>query len=118
MLEILSMIFLAFGMLVYVTGIVGILRLPDVYNRLHAITKTSFIGVLSIILSGAVYYGYSPLSVKALAIALFLTITYPVAGHLLARAAYRTGVPMSEKTLHDEYRTLLKLTEEEKNQTA
>ncbi|MEM0440925.1 MAG: monovalent cation/H(+) antiporter subunit G [Candidatus Caldarchaeum sp.] len=112
MLEIISMILLGFGLLVYVTGIVGIIRLPDVYNRLHAVTKTSFIGVLFIILSGVVYYGNNPLSIKAIAIAIFLTITYPVAGHLLARAAYRTGVPTSEKTLHDEYRKLVKLGEE------
>lgn len=111
MLEIVSLVFLFFGLLVYVTGIVGILRLPDVYNRLHAITKTSFIGVLSIILSGIFFFGYSPLSIKAVAIAIFLTITYPVAGHLLARAAYRTGVPTSDKTIHDEYRSLVKLVE-------
>jgi len=114
LLEVVSLIFLAFAILVYFTGVVGILRLPDVYNRLHAVTKTSFIGVLSIILSGVFYFGLSPLTIKSIAIAIFLTITYPVAGHLLARAAYRTGVPTSERTLHDEYRSFIKLVEEKK----
>ncbi|MFQ5837462.1 MAG: monovalent cation/H(+) antiporter subunit G [Thermoplasmata archaeon] len=104
---------LVVGVFFYFSGAVGILRLPDVYNRIHASTKTSTIGVVSILLSGLVLLGMDPVSIKALAIVLFLMLTYPVAGHLLARAAYRTGVVLTDRTLRDEYRHVLDLGEGE-----
>ncbi len=105
-------VFLALGIFFYFSGALGILRFPDVYNRIHAVTKTSTIGVISILIAGILAFGFDPISVKAVAIIVFLMLTYPVAGHLLARSAYRTGVVLTDKTLHDEYRHVLELGEE------
>ncbi len=109
--ELVALILLIVGIFFYFTGALGILRLPDVYNRIHASTKTTTIGVVSILLSGVAAFGFQPVSIKALAIILFLLLTYPVAGHLLARAAYRTGVVLTDRTLHDEYGPALELGE-------
>lgn len=104
--------FLVLGIFFYFSGAVGIIRFPDVYNRIHAATKTSTVGIISILLAGIIAFGFDPISIKAVAISVFLMLTYPVAGHLLARAAYRTGVTLTDRTLHDEYRHVLELGEE------
>ncbi len=108
-----SLALLGLGVFFYFSGALGLIRFPDVYNRLHAATKTTTLGVVSILLAGIVALGFAPVSVKAVAIVVFLLLTYPVAGHLLARAAYRTGVVLTDRTLHDEYGPALELGEEE-----
>ncbi len=115
--EIIAAVLLFLGVFFYFSGAVGIVRFPDVYNRIHASTKSSTIGVVSVLIAGVVALGFDPVSIKALAIILFLMLTYPVAGHLLARAAYRTGVMLTDKTLHDEYRRVLELGEAEEVET-
>jgi multicomponent Na+:H+ antiporter subunit G len=114
--EVVAAVLLVVGVFFYFSGAIGILRFPDVYNRIHASTKTSTIGIASILLADLVSLGVEPVTVKAMAIIVFLMITYPVAGHLLARAAYRTGVVLSDKTLHDEYRHVLDLRAEESSE--
>ncbi|MEE9236450.1 MAG: monovalent cation/H(+) antiporter subunit G [Thermoplasmata archaeon] len=114
--EIIATAFLIVGVFFYFSGALGLLRFPDVYNRIHAATKTSTIGVVAILLSGVVALGIQPVSVKAMVIVLFLLLTYPVAGHLLARAAYRTGVVLTDRTLHDEYGPALELEEIEEDE--
>jgi multicomponent Na+:H+ antiporter subunit G len=111
--DVITAVLLVTGVIFYFSGAIGILRFPDVYNRIHASTKTSTIGIASILLAGLVSFGVEPVTIKAMAIIVFLMLTYPVAGHLLARAAYRTGVVLSDRTLHDEYRHILDLRPEE-----
>lgn len=87
----------------------GIIRFPDVYLRAHAATKSATLGVLCV-LTGAflfflIYEGYS--SMRILLAIVFVFITAPIAGHLNARAAYRTGVPLW-KLAKDELRPALK----------
>ncbi|MFQ6012954.1 MAG: monovalent cation/H(+) antiporter subunit G [Thermoplasmata archaeon] len=90
----------------------GIVRFPDVYNRIHATTKTGTLGLLSILASGFLTLGLDTVTIKAVAIIVFLMLTTPVAGHVLARAAYRTGVVLTDRTLRDEFRHVLELEEE------
>lgn len=111
--EAISVILLALGVFFTFSGAVGIVRFPDAYNRIHAATKTSTLGLVSILLAGVVGLGLEPVTIKALVIILFVALTFPVSGHLLARAAYRTGVVLSDRTLHDEYERVLELEEEE-----
>ncbi len=109
----LALFLLAVGIFFTFTGALGVLRFPDVYNRIHAATKTGTFGLLSILASGLLMLGLDTVTIKALAIMVFLMLTTPVAGHVLARAAYRTGVVLTDRTLHDEYRHVLELEEEE-----
>ncbi|MFQ5986206.1 MAG: monovalent cation/H(+) antiporter subunit G [Thermoplasmata archaeon] len=109
----LALLLLAVGVFFFYSGSIGIFRFPDVYNRIHAATKTGTLGLLSILFSGFLILGLDTVTIKALAIIVFLMLTTPVAGHVLARAAYRTGVVLTDRTLHDEYRHVLELEEEE-----
>lgn len=88
-------------------GCVGLVRLPDVYNRIQAGTKCVTLGTCFILVGTAVWAGLGPLAVKALICMGFVLLTSPVAAHALARGAYRSGVPPWEGTVLDEYRGFL-----------
>lgn len=80
----------------------GVLRLPDVFIRMHASTKAGTLGCGLLLLSVAVYYAELGVTSRALATIAFLLFTAPVAAHTIARAAYRTGVPLWERSVVDE----------------
>ena len=84
-------------------GAIGLVRLPDVYNRIQAATKCVTLGTCFILAGTAVAAGFGALAVKAILCMAFILITSPVAAHALARSAYRSGVPAWEGTVVDEY---------------
>lgn len=92
------------GSLICVLSAFGLIRLPDVYLRSHAATKSATLGVLFILFGGFLYFMLylDHVSVKLLLGILFVFITSPVAGHMNGRAAYRTGVPLWEKSVIDD----------------
>lgn len=99
-----------FGGVISVVSAFGIIRFPDVYSRLHAATKSSTLAVL-ITLSGAFLYflfADSVLSVRLILGIVFVFITSPVSGHLICRASYRSGVPMTKTTTVDELKDVLR----------
>lgn len=65
----------------------GVLRLPDVFTRLHASTKAGTLGVGLIVLALAITTEALPVASKALGAVLFLLGTAPVGAHLIGRAA-------------------------------
>jgi multicomponent Na+:H+ antiporter subunit G len=80
----------AFSML----GVLGYVRLPDVYTRLHAVGKVGIFGTV-LLLMGAV--AWTPLGLgKGLVLIALLLLAGPVTAHALASAAYRVGIPQSE----------------------
>lgn len=83
---------LAAGVAFLLVGSVGLLRLPDFYCRLHALSKADTLGMLLILLAVAAWQGASLASAKVLLIAVFFFLSNPVAAHALARAAFRTGL--------------------------
>ncbi len=74
-------------------GTVGLLRLPDVYNRMHATTKATTIGASSMFLAGFVVFGPGGAGLTSLVGIVFLFMTAPTGAHLISRAAHRMGVP-------------------------
>ena len=71
---------------------VGLLRLPDFYCRVHAVSKTETLG-LGLLLLGLVFHeGLSLLGLKLALILVFSVLTNPLAAHLLSRTAVRQGV--------------------------
>lgn len=95
-------ILIAFGAFFYFLGGLGILRMPDVYNRLQAGTKATTLGSFSVILGvGLVNLDYLP---KALVIIAFIALTNPVGSSVLARASYLKGIKPTDKTKVDEYK--------------
>jgi multicomponent Na+:H+ antiporter subunit G len=86
---------LAVGSAVSLSGAVGILRMPDVYLRIQASTKTVTLGALPVLLALVVAEGpVTSYGGRALLVATLLLVMNPVAAHALARAAYKSGVPM------------------------
>lgn len=93
-------ILLVLGGAFVLVGSIGLLRLQDLYVRLHAPTKATTLG-LGGILIGSMVYMYQKqgfLSVNELLITLFLVITAPVTAHILAKAAMHHRVKMMERT--------------------
>lgn len=82
---------LAFGLFFSIVGILGLIRFPDVYCRIHASGKVATLGLVGLLAASALALPETAL--KALALALFVVITSPVASHAIASAAYRTGAP-------------------------
>ncbi|MDR3475226.1 MAG: monovalent cation/H(+) antiporter subunit G [Devosia sp.] len=67
---------------------VGVVRLPDLYTRMHAATKTGVVGA-GFVLLGVAFAAFAPAAIlRALAGIVFLILSSPVAAHLLARAAF------------------------------
>lgn len=84
-------------------GCLGLLRLPDVYNRLQAATKCVTLGTFTIMLGVFAISGFNAVGIKALLCGLFLLLTSPTAAHALSRGAYRAGVKLWDKSVVDKY---------------
>jgi multicomponent Na+:H+ antiporter subunit G len=82
---------IAGGVFFFVVGAVGLLRLPDVFTRIHATTKCDTLGAGLILAALMVHEGWSVPSLKVFMVLVFLWATNPAASHLLARAVYRGG---------------------------
>ena len=108
-LELLAAILILFGAIVSVISAMGMIRLPDVYTRSHAATKSATLSVLTCLLGAFIYFwvhdGY--VSVRLILGIIFVFITAPVAGHLVCRAAYRSRVPLAEGSVDDELEAVL-----------
>ena len=89
----------AVGTVFLFVGSLGVLRLPDVYNRLQAGTKCTTLGAfLTIIGVGITQPDWLP---KALVIALFILITNPISNHALGRASRKSGVSLCDRSIVD-----------------
>ena len=82
----------------------GLVRLPDLYTRMHASTKPATLGVSLVVSALALHAGELGIGIRALLIVLFFLLTAPVAAHRLAHAAYRVGVPRWAGTVRDDLR--------------
>ncbi|MEL6217166.1 MAG: monovalent cation/H(+) antiporter subunit G [Pseudomonadota bacterium] len=81
---------------------IGVLRLPDVFMRMHASTKAGTLGAGLILIAAAVSFGTTEAAARALGAVVFILVTAPAAAHVIGRAAYLSGAPLSERTWIDE----------------
>lgn len=102
--ETFGMIFIVIGLVFDFFGCLGLLRYPDVYNRLHSSIKCVTLGTSSILLGLFLFKGFSPAGVRALLCILFLMLTAPVSAHVLARSAHKSGVRLWEGSVCDKYK--------------
>lgn len=101
MIELIAYVLFAIGAGCALIGAMGILRLPDVYNRIHAQTVVVVGGVIIMLIGVAVLEGLSSYALKALLIALFIFLTNPVGSHAIARAAHKSGVKLWRRSVVD-----------------
>lgn len=96
------------GILILVGGLfslvaaLGILRLPDLYTRMHAASKAGTMGSGLMFVAIAVFAFDGPVILRALVGFVFLLLTAPVSAHLLARAAYSAGYKPADTTVIDD----------------
>ena len=103
MIDMVGIVFISIGLFFDFVGCLGLVRLPDVYNRLQASTKCITLGTCSILFGSFLIYGFTGAGVKALLCIIFLILTAPVSAHALARGAHKSGVKLWERSVVDKY---------------
>ena len=97
MTEIIIAILLLLGGFFALIAAIGVLRLPDVLTRMHASTKAGTLGSSLVLIGCAVYFGETTVTVRVIAIILFLMLTAPIGAHMLGRAAVRERYGKKQK---------------------
>ncbi len=99
--QLIGVVMIIIGAVFLFLGALGVLRMPDVFNRMQAGTKSTTLGALSVIMGVGIYHPAWIL--KTGIISLFLLLTNPVSSNVLSRAAHNSGVELSDKTVVDKY---------------
>jgi len=98
-MQVIGTVIAGIGTIFLFLGSLGVLRFPDVYNRLQAGTKCTTLGAfLAIIGVGITQPCLLP---KTLIIALFILITNPISNHALGRASRKSGVSLCDRSVVD-----------------
>ncbi|MFH5835349.1 monovalent cation/H(+) antiporter subunit G [Proteiniclasticum sp. C24MP] len=84
----------------FLVGTTGLIRLPDVFSRMHATTKSDTLGAGLALLALIVYKGFDPVSLKLLIVLIFIMITNPVAAHIISKAAYDKELKKTKEDPH------------------
>jgi multicomponent Na+:H+ antiporter subunit G len=99
MLQLIALIAVIAGTFFSIVGVLGLVRLPDVYTRMHATGKVGVFGAVFLLVAAAIW---TPLGWgKAVLLIVLLMISGPVATHAISSAAYRIGIPMKEAVRDD-----------------
>ncbi len=103
MTDTIGYILITIGVLFNIFGCIGLVRFPDVYNRLQASTKCVTLGTILVLIGTAFVHGWGPIAAKAIICAVFILITSPTAAHAIAKGAYASGVELWEDSVVDKY---------------
>ena len=107
-MEIISLILICIGILFNLLGCIGLIRLPDVYNRLQSATKCVTLGTCSILLGVLFHFGFVEVGIKALIAIPLLFFSATVAAHALVKGAYIFGIKLGDKSVKDDYKDVVK----------
>ena len=94
MADVFSVLLLALAVFFFVGGTVGLLRFPDVYSRLHALTKADNIGLGFVVLALVIQAESWDLALKLLFVWIFVMAASATNAYLIARAAIRKDIPV------------------------
>lgn len=103
MIDVIGYILITIGVLFDIFGCIGLVRFPDVYNRLQASTKCVTLGTIFLLVGVAVASGSGAMGAKAIICAVFILITSPTAAHAIAKGSYASGVELWENSVVDKY---------------
>ncbi len=113
-------ILVLFGVFFSIVAGIGILRLPDMYSRLHAASKSSTLGVSLVLLAVFIYFWYfeNQFEITLILALVFIYIIAPTGAHMLARSAFHSDIEPYQLTILNELRRdelgYEELTEEDK----
>lgn len=91
------------GTIFMAVAAIGLVRLPDLYTRMHALTKAGTLGVGLVLVSAAVAFADVSVATRALVALLFVFFTAPVSAHMIGRAGYLGDVALWEETAFDDW---------------
>ena len=80
------------GLFFTLVAAIGLIRMPDVYTRAHATSKTDTLGTVLTLAGVAFLFNSGVPRVKLVLLAIFLLITSPTATHAITRAAVDQGI--------------------------
>lgn len=96
---------------------IGLLRMPDLYTRMHAATKAPTLGVSLLLIGAACFFHSLVVFGIVLVVIVFTIMTTPVSAHLLAQSAYQLGELWHNKAEEDAYQKHLSPPKTEDDQT-
>ena len=102
LIDLLVAVLLLIGAAFAVVAAVGLIRLPDLYTRMHAASKAGTLGSGVLLVALAIHDGTGGTASRALAGVVFFLLTAPISAHLLARAAYSVGYDLWSGSVMDE----------------
>jgi multicomponent Na+:H+ antiporter subunit G len=102
-LHVIAFVVMLGGLFFDVVGCLGLVRLPDVYNRLQAGTKCVTLGTFLILLGVLIRFGFGSMGFKAIVCMFFVAMTSPTVAHAIARASHRAGFPLWHGSVGDRY---------------
>jgi len=88
------------GSVLLVLAALGLIRMPDVYNRMQAGTKATTLGSMLFLIGIAI--ARPQWWAKIVVLILFIVFTNPISSHALARAAHFVGIRMSDRSVKDD----------------
>jgi multicomponent Na+:H+ antiporter subunit G len=91
--ELIAAVFILSGSLLMLIAAVGLVRLPDVLCRAHAVAKALTLGIFLLLLGMWVSHGEAAATFRILLAILFQVMTIPVASHLVALLAFQKDLP-------------------------
>lgn len=103
-----STIIITIGVIFNLLGCIGLIRFPDVYNRLQSATKCVTLGTCSILLGVLIHFGFVEVGVKALIAIPLLFFAATTGAHALVRGSYHAGIKLGEKSVRDDYKETIK----------
>jgi len=100
--DIATVLLLLIGTTFALLASIAVVRMPDLYTRMHGATKSATLGVGCTIVAAAIRFADMETTTAAILVIGFLFLTAPVAAHMIGRAAHRQGVPKWTGTVVDE----------------
>jgi multicomponent Na+:H+ antiporter subunit G len=101
--ETVGLVFFGIGVAFNFFGCLGLVRLPDIYNRLQAGTKCVTFGTIFMLLGVLVYVGFTSMGIKAILCLAFVLVTSPTAAHAISRGAHHSRVKLWKNSVVDIY---------------
>ena len=106
--DIIMYVLLAIGVFFSFVGVLGILRMHDVYGRLQASTCIPTLGNICLMIAGVLYAATRGMGgstiVKLVIIMLMILCTNPISNHALLKGAYKGGVKSAKELVIDDYK--------------
>ncbi|MFW6305804.1 MAG: monovalent cation/H(+) antiporter subunit G [Bacillota bacterium] len=111
--ELIAYFFIGTGGIFAIITVIGLLRFPDVYTRIHAAAVVLTISAVLITVGMAIYVWELLLSIKILLISLIFLVSNPMATHSIARASYIKKIALPEVRSVDKYSDFLERGQQE-----